>query len=87
VIDVRQAAQAALQFARYVYGDEFARASLEEVELAREDGEWLITLGVRRKIPVYGAGFPEVEEPEPSYKIFRVEAETGEVRGMKIRET
>lgn len=86
MIDVRQAAQAALQFARYVYGDEFSGARLEEVELAREDGEWLITLGVRRKILVLH-GFPEVEEPEPSYKIFRVDAETGEVRGMKIRET
>jgi hypothetical protein len=51
---------------------------LEEVELV--ESQWLITLGY--SIPKDDLGMQLVRE----YKIFMVDAETGDVTAMKIRE-
>lgn len=58
-------------------------SSIEEVELAEEEYKkiWKITLGFPGKTSVvYPLGTPK------SYKVFYVDAETGIVNKMKIRE-
>ncbi|WP_434688231.1 hypothetical protein [Pseudanabaena minima] len=53
---------------------------LEEVELSDDRSQWLITLGY--SISEDGMGIRSVRH----YKIFTVDATTGEVQSMKIRE-
>lgn len=66
---------------------------LEEVELSQDKKFWLITLGYNRKkdiaLPLEVDAndlSPEFVGIERDYKIFTVNAETGEVESMKIRE-
>ena len=61
---------------------------LEEVELSEDEKLWLITLGYNlsnsvTNNPLETLGIGIVENRE--YKIFKVDAETGEVESMKIR--
>jgi len=51
-------------------------ATVEEIELS-EDGElWLVTLGVLKELPAFGPR---------EYKLFKVDAYTGDVHSMKMR--
>lgn len=57
---------------------------LEEVELSEDKQFWLITLGfdcINSNDPLQ-----EVPQYDREYKIFKINAETGEVEFMKIRE-
>ena len=54
--------------------------SIEEIEFD-ENGFWLITLGLHDPYKMGSFGAKPV-----SYKIFRINAESGEVISMKIRE-
>lgn len=58
-------------------------ASIEEVELAEEENKkiWKITLGFPGKASVLNP-----LSPSKDYKVFYVDAETGIVNKMKIRE-
>lgn len=93
MIDVRRATKAAAEFASETLADDFAGATIEEVELSEDHREWRITLGIRRKKKI-SATLAQVRESvgeqpfdisDPEYKIFRVDAETGEVHSMKMR--
>jgi hypothetical protein len=80
MIDVKKAVTAAL-----TYAQELGRsgATLEEVERSSDDRYWLVTLGFARRLndlSVLGG-----IKYEPDYKVFKVDAETGEVLSMKIR--
>ncbi|MBV9493690.1 MAG: hypothetical protein JOZ54_05560 [Acidobacteria bacterium] len=93
MIDVREAVHAAVKFAREVYGKELIDARLEEVELTEDRKFWLITLGVRLTTAVPAAlaavrsaiGGEIVDAGDREYKAFRVDANTAEVRSMKMR--
>ncbi|WP_422134142.1 MULTISPECIES: hypothetical protein [unclassified Endozoicomonas] len=76
-ISPKEAAQAAAKYFEDV-SSERVRLSIEEVEL--EDGFWLITLGMSDS---YALG--SIGNKVTSYKIFKVDANTGEVISMKIR--
>jgi hypothetical protein len=79
MITVKEAVSAATRFAREMYGQNLDLL-LEEVD--RElDGSWLITLSF---LPQTGNALAALASKR-SYKIFQVDAETGEVRSMKIR--
>jgi hypothetical protein len=82
MIDVKTAVQAAARYAREMYGDSDDLALLvEEVEPSADERYWLITLSLaERSNPLLALG-PRGR----SYKIFEVDAETGDVRSMKIR--
>lgn len=81
MIDVKQAVSAATRFAEELYGArESLGITLEEVELSSDDREWLITLGIIDTANRFAA-----QAGQRMYKIFRVNAETGEVHSMKIR--
>ncbi len=92
-IDVRQAAQAAKTFARDLFVDEDLRhLRVEEVEFSADQRLWNITLGwvepaVRASaslIPMHADG--GLQKLPRVYKLFSIDAETGAVQGMKIRD-
>lgn len=79
MIGVKEATEAAAAFARDLYANELDGVSLEEIELSPTEDQWLVTLGLRRRDAILGAVV------RPDYKVFRVDRETGAVRGMTIR--
>jgi hypothetical protein len=58
----------------------FPDLRLEEVELSDDGSQWFITLGYSTSVD--GLGIRSVRD----YKIFTIDAITGEVKSMKIRE-
>lgn len=91
-IDVRAAVNAVqiyFQSIQDLIGSEPRNVRLEEVELSEDKKFWLITLGYNlsnfvKNNPLETLGISIGENRE--YKIFKVDAETGEVASMKIRE-
>jgi len=94
MIDVKQAVKAATTFARELFdGEELRHLRVEEVELSDDRRLWNITLGwvepaVRTKaaplIPAYGQ--EDIQKLPRVYKTFDVDAESGAVQSMKMRE-
>lgn len=78
-ISPRQAAVAACEFYANVT-DRSEQASIEEVELNESGTKWVITLGFG------GTLFGTVKVEPRSFKKFEIDAYTGTVVSMKIRE-
>ncbi|MEM9538620.1 MAG: hypothetical protein AAGA60_03815 [Cyanobacteria bacterium P01_E01_bin.42] len=96
LIDVRDAVAAATKYFQEVREriGNLKDLRLEEIELSDDEKFWLITLGFEivpqnSPIPdiVRDPLFPKIErkESEREYKIFKIDAKTGEVKSMKIR--
>ena len=85
MISVKEAAINAYEYIKGIPGYEDKEELLvEEVELTEDEKYWLITLGYP-VIVASGVLFqPATRKKE--YKLFKVNAETGEVLSMKIRE-
>ena len=84
MIGVKDAVGAATRFAEELYGPrEDLGLTLEEVELSSDDRHWLITLGLVDRANPFAALAGGLAQRD--YKIFKVDAETGEVVSMKIR--
>ncbi len=85
MIGVKEAAERAAEYFRDLYQDRFTNVLLEEAERKGEPGGrryWLITLGYDRP-----SSLPQFSRKGPrQFKVFEVNAETGEVASMKIRE-
>ncbi|MEG4349657.1 hypothetical protein QUA74_07930 [Microcoleus sp. LAD1_D3] len=92
MVDVRSAVGAAQQYFISLqdmigFGTEDLR--LEEAELSEDKKHWFITLGFIRPVdktinPV--ADLLAIRNYEREYKVFKIDATTGEVQSMKIRE-
>jgi len=94
-VDVKHAVRSALDFVRDIYSEEkISNLGLEEVSF--DDGVWSVTLGFSRpwdrprdRRPAYdlvpGTASPE-PPPERDYKVVKIDAETGTVLGMVMRE-
>jgi hypothetical protein len=92
MIDVKQAVQAARDYARDVFGE--VGATIEEIEREsyKKREVWKITLGFPSK--GYSAGRNALDLssrfalsfPNKDYKSFLIDAQTGEPLAMKIRE-
>jgi len=84
MIDVKQAAQAASDFISGLYSSEtISDVRLEEVELSEDEKYWLITLS----FPLPSSlGVVYLGGGGRQYKLFKVDADTGEVLSMKIRD-
>ena len=85
MINVKQAAEKAAEYFRDLYGDRFTNVLLEEAERKLGTGGrrlWVITLGYDQpsSLPQFGRKGPR------QFKVFEVNAKTGEVGSMKIRE-
>ncbi|MBM3702084.1 MAG: hypothetical protein FJW63_03670 [Actinobacteria bacterium] len=85
MIGVKEAAKNAYEYMKEIPGfEERIDIVVEEVELSEDESTgkkyWLITLG-------YPVGFNILQPTSRSkeYKIFKVDADTGEVLSMKIR--
>jgi hypothetical protein len=81
-IDVKTAVRNAIAYLREF--EEFIPARglrLEETEYDGS-GSWLITLSVIDDDPRF---FGELAGTKRTYKVFRIDAETGEVKSMKVR--
>ena len=91
MLDVKQAAHKAFEYFASLYpACDPSKTLLEEVELT-EDGEyWLITLSYPfpglAEYPASGIAelFGRGAAPR-DYKVFRIDAASGEVKSMKIR--
>jgi hypothetical protein len=90
-LDVRAAVYAVQNYFQSIQdlmGVQIEDLRLEEVELSEDKKNWLITLGYEQ--PSYRnnpLGLPTIPQPQPrEYKVFKLNAETGEVESMKIRE-
>lgn len=91
VIDVISAVKAAEAYARMVFPeDELKSLRLEEVELSSDERYWEVTLGwLEPAIRSVGGNFlgnTSIQKHPRVYKLFRVDAATGEVKSMKIRD-
>jgi hypothetical protein len=80
MINVKDAAAKAVGYFKEIYGSQFENLLLEEVE--RDADYWYITLGydLPSILPQYGGKAPR------GFKVFKIDASTGEVLSMKIRE-
>lgn len=82
MLDVKEAAQKASEYFAGLYQDQgFSNVQLEEVELTDDGKYWLITLSypVPPELAALNFNFKR------KYKVFRIDAKTGEVKSMKIR--
>jgi hypothetical protein len=90
MIDVQQAVQIAKQYVQQLFGT----VRLEEVELSYDEKHWYITVGFDEPLPqplfplAMGTVIQSALEPrtERKYKVVDVDAETGKVRAVKIRQ-
>jgi hypothetical protein len=83
-IDVKTAVRNAIAY--LIEFQEFIHASdirLEETEYD-ERGYWLITLSFNDKTDSSNL-FASLSAPRRSYRLFRIDAETGQVKSMKVR--
>ncbi|WP_257254962.1 MULTISPECIES: hypothetical protein [unclassified Endozoicomonas] len=77
-IDAKEAAQIAAKYFESITSQS-VKLSIEEIELD-DDGSWLITLGMSDLFALGSVG-----NRVTSYKIFKIDAESGDVIYMKIR--
>ncbi len=94
-IDVRSAVGAARSYLREVLdqlvesGNQIQGLRLEETELSDDNQYWLITLGFDRPVGEHLDPLQAVvntKKYERDYRIFKIDAQTGKVQSMKIRE-
>ena len=85
MIGIKEAVQAALRFAQELYGlADAERLMLEEIEPTEDGRFWMITLGIPGALqPVELIARRTGNE---RYKVFKVDAETGKVLSMKMRQ-
>ncbi len=84
-IDARRAADAAARYFKQLYPNVLS-FSLEEVELSEDEDYWLITLSFEVGPRIAGGGLSvRLEPPKTKFKVFKVNAHTGEVVSMRIR--
>jgi len=79
MIDVKQAVAIASQYLTELFPDKSpANTQLEEVELSEDEKYWFVTLSFTGTIQgVIPLG--------KSYKLFKINADSGQVQSMKIR--
>jgi hypothetical protein len=87
MIDVKKAVQIACDYIQELYEpDQLPGLLLEEVQISEESGRWLVTLGFSDPTPMSPiAKLAAVRDPR-KYKIFEIDADTGEVKSMRIRQ-
>jgi hypothetical protein len=84
MVAVRQAIASAMTFVKDVLGSEVERATVEEVEFFQSQSYWSVTLGLLPKLDPIEAAL--TSKREVRYRIFIVDAESGEVTAMRFRE-
>jgi hypothetical protein len=81
MVDVKRAVENAKTFVEDVIGrNEIRRLTLEAVELSDDGKKWLVTMGLALNEPF--DLLRKDDTPEKSVKLFRVDAESGQVLSM-----
>lgn len=89
--DVKTAVKIAFDYFARIYPEakqKFQDIRLEEVELSDDESTWLVTIGFSRPLPPgpFLKNIPEfLHQYQRDYKVFRIDAQSGKVRSMKIR--
>ena len=97
MIDVREAIKSAMEYVKDIYSGqrELTDLALEEVVLAEDESEWLVTVGFQAIGYRYESGgdrgglFPTHggwQRTPREYKVVQVDAHTGKIRSMRMRE-
>jgi len=81
MISVKEAVQKAAEYFADLYPDKFPNVLVEEIESKGND--WLITMGFD-DVPDIFSQLPK--RPVRRFKLFTIDALTGEVKSMRIRE-
>jgi len=83
MIDVKSATKAAISSFDHLYDNRLERSKiqLEEVELTEDGKYWLVTLSY----PIENA-IPGILQVRKEYKVLKLDAETGALQSMKVRE-
>jgi hypothetical protein len=76
MIHVKQAVQIAAKYLSEIINQPIAGLLVEETEKSSDDAMWFITVSYYLTSDMFGSR---------SYKIIAVDAETGDVKSMKIR--
>ena len=97
-INVKEAVRIAVEYVRDLYApDELLDLRMEEVELSGSAKYWFVTLGFSRpevrkrpsQLCATGSAMIEMLRPqvvEREYKVATINAKSGEVQSMKIRQ-
>jgi hypothetical protein len=88
MVTVKDAIKAAMQFVAENFGEgALSSLRLEEVEPSEDGNEWFITLSLVRGVgPGAMAAALGVDSKARDYKSVTVDAKTGTVRSVKIRQ-
>lgn len=79
MIGVKEAVHVASQYLVSLFDTAPSDVQLEEVELSEDEKYWYITLSFRQ-------GPLAAILPGKTYKLFKINADTGQMQSMKIRE-
>lgn len=82
MLDVKQATQQAWNYLLDLYANKISNLQLEEVELSEDGRYWFITLSYNPASAVDVLMNPKINR---QYKVFKIEAESGNILYMKIR--
>jgi hypothetical protein len=97
-INVKEAVRIAVEYVRELYAPaELVDLRLEEVELSESAKYWLVTLGFsrpevqkqHRQVESQGQTMVDLLRPralEREYKVVKINAKSGDVQSMKIRQ-
>ncbi|MCB1022224.1 MAG: PepSY domain-containing protein [Bryobacterales bacterium] len=89
MISPQKAIEAATKLVADIYGDDGARSvRVEELDRVAKEGAWHVTLSFfpPSDLPDVSEAMRSILTPERIYKTFEVDAESGAVLSMKIRE-
>ena len=86
MLSVKDAAQNALSFYKDIYPN-LSGELVEEVELDENKKHWLITLSFPVEV-IQGSTMADIFSAKTGrkYKIFKIDAQSGEVESMRIRQ-
>lgn len=83
-LNAKEAVEKASEYLHDIKGIASNQIKIEEIELTEDKKYWLVTLSYNEYLRL--AIFQSLPTEKKIYKIFKVDANTGEVLSMKIRE-
>ncbi|RDI95955.1 hypothetical protein DV704_03270 [Meiothermus sp. QL-1] len=85
MLEVKEAVRIAMDYIQSLYSEkQLPELRLEEVELTPDNQFWEVTLSFVVREPTAYLSLGEAARTR-EYKVFRINAETGQVQSMKIR--
>ncbi|WP_027882179.1 hypothetical protein [Meiothermus rufus] len=85
MIDAKEAVKIATEYIQTLFAErQIPELRLEEVELSPDNQFWEVTLSFVVREPTAYLSLGEAARTR-EYKVFRINAETGQVQSMKIR--